>query len=238
MKRPRSKSTLGSRPRRRGWIVATLFWCLTLLIGLHAVFAASLLYLRFFNPITTGVQIQRRVGALFAGKPYQKRSEFVPISKISPNLIHAVIAAEDGRFYQHSGIDWQQVQKVVSQSMETGEVSRGASTLTQQLVKNLFFTTHRNPVRKLLEYTVAPMATVILGRNRILELYLNVVEWGPGVFGAEAASQYHYHSHASRLDRDQAARLAACLPAPLRWRPQAMDQYSGIIETRMTQLGW
>ena len=120
---------------------------------------------------------------------------------------------------------------------ETGRV-RGASTITQQLIKNLFFTTHRNPVRKLCEYTLAPMATLILGRQRILELYLNLVEWGPGVFGAEAAAEYHFHIHASRLSRDQAARLAACLPAPRRRKPERMNDYSADIQVRMGQLGW
>ncbi len=91
-----------------------------------------------------------------------------------------------------------------------GEDQRGASTITQQLVKNLFFTTHRNPVRKIFEYTLTPLADRILGKQRILELYLNIIEWGPGVWGAEAASEYHYRIKATQPDRDQSARLAAC----------------------------
>lgn len=198
----------------------------------------SLLALRFINPITTGVQTQRRIEAWISWTDYDKYSTFVPLEKISPHLQHAVIAAEDGRFYQHSGIDWQQVELVMQESLEEGEVPRGASTITQQLVKNLFFTTHRNPLRKVFEYTLAPMASIILGKRRVLELYLNIVEWGPGVWGAEAAAQYHYRSHAVRLTRDQSARLAACLPSPRRRRPAAMNRYSTIIETRMNQLGW
>jgi monofunctional glycosyltransferase len=246
MPRNRGSSERGSKPRKgilgRLPILGRFPWWIsipvTLVLVVHLWAAVCLLCLRVVDPFTTGVQIQRRVESWLDKTPYQKRSTFLPLDQISPNLGHAVIAAEDGRFYQHNGVDWQQVELVLSESAETGEVSRGASTITQQLVKNLFFTTHRNPVRKLLEYTLAPMATVLLGRRRILELYLNVVEWGPGIFGAEAAAQYHYKIHASRLDRDQAARLAACLPSPRRRRPQRMDQYSGIIEGRMNQLGW
>jgi monofunctional biosynthetic peptidoglycan transglycosylase len=211
---------------------------LLLLLGLHLFWGLCLAGLRFVDPFTTGVQIQRRVEAWVTWSDYDKRSEWVPLEKISSHLQHAVIAAEDGRFYQHYGIDWQQVQLVLEESIEEGELPRGASTITQQLVKNLFFTTHRNPVRKVFEYTLAPMANVILGKRRVLELYLNVVEWGPGVWGAEAAAQYHYRSHASRLTRDQASRLAACLPNPRRRRAASMDRYSAIIEGRMEQLGW
>src|SRR5512143_2493160 len=150
--------------------------------------------LRFIDPPTTGVQIQRRIESWFSAGKYQKRYTFVPLRRISPQLQHAVIAAEDGNFYRHYGIDWGQVRQVIEDSADAGEVTRGASTIPQQLVKNLFFTTHRNPLRKALEDTVAPMAVMILGRNRVLELYLNVIEWGPGgVFGAEAAAEVHYH---------------------------------------------
>jgi monofunctional glycosyltransferase len=149
-----------------------------------------------------------------------------------------VIAAEDGRFYQHHGIDWKAVQKVMDDSRRAGSVTRGASTLTQQLVKNLYFTTHRNPVRKAFEYTLAPLADRILGKRRVLELYLNIVEWGPGIYGAEAAAKYHYGTTAARLDRDQSARLASVLPSPRRWKPARMNDYSSAIQERMRQLGW
>jgi monofunctional biosynthetic peptidoglycan transglycosylase len=176
--------------------------------------------------------------ATLSGRPYRKRYKFVPLQQISPNLMHAVIAAEDGHFYQHHGIDWEQVEKVAQESSETGTIRRGASTIAQQLVKNLFFTTHRNPVRKAFEYTLAPLADGILGKRRVLELYLNVIEWGPGVYGAAAAAEYHYHATPAQLDREQAARLAACLPAPRRRRPARMNQYSAAIMERMGQLGW
>jgi monofunctional biosynthetic peptidoglycan transglycosylase len=226
------------KTRKRGWIAGLLKLTLGLLIGLYAFWILSLVALRFVDPPTTGVQIQRRIEAIFSKGPYRKRFTFVPLRRISPNLQHAAIAAEDGHFYRHHGIDWEQVEKVVQESNETGRLSRGASTITQQLVKNLFFTTHRNPVRKAFEYTVAPLADRILGKRRSLELYLNVIEWGPGVFGAEAAAEYHYHLRADQLGRDESARLAACLPSPRRRRPARMNQYSALILERMAQLGW
>ena len=221
-----------------GWIFRLLKLAIAVVAALYVFWTVSLVTLRFVNPLTTGVQIQRRVEAMFSHKPYRKRQKFVRLDRISPNLQHAVISAEDGRFYHHHGIDWQQVQQVAEESSETGHIRRGASTITQQLVKKLFFTTYRDPVRKAFEYTLAPLADWILGKRRVLELYLNVIEWGPGVYGAEAAAEYHYHTTAAQLDRDQAARLAACLPAPRRRRPARMDHYSALIQERMRQVGW
>ncbi len=222
----------------RSWAARLLRGAIALVALCYLFWTVSLVALRFINPPTTGVQMQRFVEAKLSGRKYQKRDKFVPLPQISPNLIHAVISAEDGRFYQHHGIDWNAVEKVAQESSETGKIRRGASTITQQLVKNLFFTTHRNPIRKALEYTLAPLADFILGKRRVIELYLNVVEWGPGVYGAAAASEYHYHTTPSQLDRDQAARLAACLPAPRRRKPARMNQYSAAIVERMRQAGW
>jgi monofunctional glycosyltransferase len=200
--------------------------------------AVALGAMRFINPPVTVVQIQRRVEGLFSGKPYHARSQWVPLSRISPDLQHAVIAAEDGRFYEHRGIDWKQVQIVVDEARESGEVARGASTITQQLVKNLFFTTHRNPLRKAAEWVLAPLVDTVLGKQRTLEIYLNVIEWGDGIYGAEAAAQAWFGVPASRLNRDQAARLAAILPNPRRRKPARMTGYSTQIITRMRQQGW
>jgi len=207
--------------------------------AVYVFWTVALFALRVVNPPTTGVQMQRRVESWVRHTPYRKRQTFVPLAKISPEVQHAVISAEDGRFYQHHGIDWDETEKVAQESQEKGELLRGASSIPQQLVKNLFFTTHRNPLRKLFEYTLAPMADRILGKRRELELYLNIVEWGPnGVYGIEEGARYHYHVSAARLDRDQAARLAAILPAPRRWHPARMDDYSAIILARMEKAGW
>lgn len=166
-----------------------------------------------------------------------KRYKFIPLSQISPDLQHSVIAAEDARFYQHHGFDWHEIQVAAEDDLE-GERTRGASTLTQQLIKNLFFGTRRSIVRKGAEFTLVPVAEVILGKRRILEIYLNVVEWGPGVYGAESACRYYEGTPARNIGRQQAAQLAAILPAPLKRRPERMGWYSAIILDRMRQMGW
>jgi monofunctional biosynthetic peptidoglycan transglycosylase len=199
--------------------------------------ALLLLAARWIDPPTTAVQTERRVQAWMRHKPYQKRSQFVPLSQISPDLQHAVISAEDGRFYQHHGFDWHQIQIDAQEDLEGGRM-RGASTLTQQLVKNLFFGTSRSILRKGAESTLVPVAELVLGKRRILELYLNTVEWGPGVYGAEPACRAWYGIPARSAGREQAARLAAILPSPLKRKPGRMDRYSGIILERMRQVGW
>jgi monofunctional biosynthetic peptidoglycan transglycosylase len=141
------------------------------------------------------------------------------------------------RFYQHHGFDWHAMQIAAEDDMEGGRI-RGGSTLTQQLVKNLFFGTGRSILRKGAEFTLVPVAELVLGKRRILELYLNVVEWGPGVYGAEAACSSFYRTSALGIDREQAARLAAILPLPLKRRPDHMNRYSGLIQERMRQMGW
>jgi monofunctional biosynthetic peptidoglycan transglycosylase len=219
-------------------IRAILFWLAAAIALFYALCLAQLVALRWINPPTTSVQAERRVEAWLQRRPYHKRYAFVPLSHISPELQHAVIAAEDGRFYHHHGIDWTEVQKVVDQDLDQGKLGRGGSTITQQLVKNLYLTTNRSLVRKAVEFTLAPAAERILGKRRILELYLNVVEWGPGIYGAEAASHAWYGIPAQKLNRDQASRLAAMLPSPLRRKPGRMNWYSSEIQRRMAQQGW
>jgi monofunctional biosynthetic peptidoglycan transglycosylase len=211
---------------------------LLLVAAFYAACLGELLALRWINPPTTAVQVERRLEALWRHRPYRKREVFVSLARISPDLQHAVISAEDGRFYLHHGIDWQEVQKVVDKDMEQGKLGRGGSTITQQLVKNLFLSTNRSLIRKAVEFTLAPAAELILPKRRILELYLNVIEWGPGVYGAEAASHAYYGTSARKIGREQAARLAAVLPLPLKRRPERMDHYSEIILERMREMGW
>jgi monofunctional glycosyltransferase len=150
---------------------------------------------------------------------------------------HAVIAAEDARFYQHHGFDWHAIQLAAEDDMEGGRL-RGGSTLTQQLVKNLFFGTGRSILRKGVEFTLVPVAELVIGKRRILELYLNVVEWGPGIYGAESACRSYYRTSVRNIGREQSAQLAAILPAPLKRRPERMNHYSAIILERMRQMGW
>ncbi len=209
-----------------------------LLAGWLTVCTASLVLFRWITPPVTAVQMQRRVESLWSGKRYNTRCEHVPLSRISAHLQHAVIAAEDGGFYDHSGIDWDELKKVWRERRRRNGEMRGGSTITQQLDKNLFLFTYRSYARKSAEFILAPVTEFLLPKERILELYLNVIEWGPGVYGAEAAAQYHYHTPASRLSREQAARLAALIPSPRNRRPQSMDRYPAQILRRMAGRGW
>jgi len=224
--------------KRRGWFRSIVVFLASLVAAFYVFCLLELIALRWLDPPTTMIQTQRRVEAWMHHKPYARRQRWVPLDRISPELQHAVISAEDGRFFQHHGIDWKEVQKVVDNDMEEGKLGRGGSTITQQLVKNLFFTTSRSVLRKAIEFTLAPAAEWVLPKKRILELYLNVIEWGPGVYGAEAAAQAWYGTPAARVNREQAARLAAVIPSPLRRRPARMNSYSGEILRRMAQTGW
>src|ERR1700691_2190841 len=224
--------------RRRRWLRTVIIGVLSLIVGLYALCGAGIVLLRWISPWTTTVQIERHLQALRAHRPYKKHYEFVPLKQISPNLQHAVVAAEDGRFRQHHGFDWVEMQKVLEDDMKRHRVGRGGSTITQQLVKNLFLTTERSFVRKGVESSLVPVAEAFLTKDRILELYLNVIEWGPGIYGAEAASEHYYHTHASEMTREQAARLAAIIPAPLKRKPAQMNEYSAVILDRMEQTGW
>ena len=226
-KAPLRKGVLRSFAR---WLAvgAALVWSLAALILLAA---------RWIDPPSTAVHIQRRVQAWIHHAPYHERYKFIPLSQISPDLQHAVIAAEDARFYHHHGFDWHEVEIAAEDDLEGGR-TRGASTITQQLVKNLFFGTGRSVLRKGAEFTLVPVAEVVLGKRRILEIYLNVIEWGPGIYGAESACRYYDGIPARTIERQQAARLAAILPAPLKRRPERMNNYSALILDRMARMGW
>jgi monofunctional glycosyltransferase len=199
--------------------------------------AFTLVAARWIDPPTTVVHMQRRVQSWIHDTPYREHYKFVPLGEISLDLQHAVVAAEDARFYQHHGFDWHAIQIAAEDDMDGGRI-RGGSTITQQLVKNIFFGTGRSFLRKGAEFTLVPVAELILGKRRILELYLNVVEWGPAVYGAESACLYYDDIPARKIGRLQAAQLAAILPAPLKRRPQRMNRYSAIILERMHQMGW
>jgi len=207
-------------------LVAYYVFCLVLL-GL----------LRFVAPPTTAVQLQRRVEAFVTRRPFHIEKRFVPYSRLPSAVGRAVIVAEDGRFWRHHGFDVEEMRDAASDVLE-GDVPRGASTLTQQLVKNLFGCACRNPMRKIYDWTLTPPAELILGKERILELYLNTVEWGPGVFGVDAAARHHYGVNAPDLTRAQSASLAALLPNPLRRTPENTVKYRAEILRRMEYRGW
>lgn len=224
-------------PLRRPTLRSILLWLAIGVVPLWCLAALTLLAARWIDPPTTAVHIQRRLQAWIHSTPYHERYKFIPLREISPNLQHAVIAAEDSRFYEHHGFDWHEIHIAAEDDLE-GERTRGASTITQQLVKNLFFGTGRSFLRKGAEATLVPVAELFLGKRRILEIYLNVVEWGPGIYGAESACLHYDASEARNVGREQSARLAAILPAPLKRRPERMNKYSAIILERMRTMDW
>ena len=219
-------------------LLSIFSWLVILAVVFYVLALVELVALRWINPPTTTVQVQRRIEAWLHREPYHKRAEWEPLSRISPYLQHAVVSAEDGRFYEHHGIDWKEVQRVLDQDVEERRLGRGGSTITQQLLKNLLLTTHRSVIRKAVEFSLAPVADRLLSKRRTLELYLNVIEWGPGVYGAEAAARAWYNVPAARLNREQASHLAALIPAPLSRKPARMGWYSDEIQRRMAQRGW
>jgi monofunctional biosynthetic peptidoglycan transglycosylase len=232
----RSIKTTPTNPlKKRPFWKRVLRGLVFLFVGFHIYCLIILLYLKFFPPLFTTVQLQRSIESAFEGNSRPTLYAFRPMAQISPHLQHAVVAAEDTRFYEHNGIDWDALEKAMT---EKRNIQRGGSTLSQQLVKNLFFTTNRSYIRKALEFTITPLTELILDKDRILEIYINVVEWGDGIFGAEAAAHFHYHTSALQLTRDQSARLAACLPAPLTRKPQGMNRYARIISGRMNAMGY
>ncbi len=241
-RRARRAVVLCLLPRRPLRVSGVFFWLARLAFltaFLFYSFALTVLFsVRFVDPPVTALQIQRRIESLSGSGSYRKVQTFVPLSQISPHLRHAVIAAEDGGFFSHGGIDWDELQNAMEANLRKGRLWRGGSTITQQLDKNLLLSTRFSFVRKAVEFTLAPLTEWVLSKDRILELYLNVIEWGDGVYGAEAAAQAYYGVPASRLSREQAARLAAVIPAPRHRHPERMDRYASQILKRMEGQGW
>jgi monofunctional biosynthetic peptidoglycan transglycosylase len=194
-----------------------------------------ILPLAIVQPPTTMVMLLRTVQRTFQGKrPIYPRRYAVPQRLISANLHRAVLAAEDDRFFLHYGLDFIEIEHALERRRR-GRRLRGASTITQQTVKNLFLWEGRSFVRKGVEAYLALVMETCLTKERILDLYLNLAEWGDGVFGAEMAARTHFRRPAARLSRDQAARLAAILPAPRRWSPHGAlaQRRAAVILQRM-----
>jgi len=171
-------------------------------------------------PRETGVMRQREQEAREEGRKVRRLQTSVPLTSISRNLIHAVLAAEDPKFFGHEGLDWEAIQESIETNLEKGRYARGGSTITQQLAKNLFFTTRKSLVRKVREAVVATWLERDLSKKRIIEIYLNVIEWGDGVYGCEAAARRYYRTTCAALSTDEAAGLAAMIPSPLRINPR------------------
>ncbi len=210
-------------------------WLWRLALALLLVPPLLILVMRFIPPVATPLMLIR------LAQGYELERDWVPYTAIAPALAHAVIAAEDNRFCEQTlGFDFVELRGQVEAAL-AGERPRGASTLTMQLAKNLFLWPGRDPVRKVLEAWLTPQIALLWPKRRVLEVYLNVVEFGPGLYGAEAAAQRFFSRPARALTAQQAAQLAVVLPAPLRWSAAdpgpALRERAGVVRRRVGQLG-
>lgn len=182
-----------------------------------------------FNPSTSAF-METRLDVLQDKNPKAElRHKWVPYERISIHLKRALIAAEDGRFLDHDGFDWAAIQKAYEKNVRRGKVVAGGSTISQQLAKNLFLSGRRTPWRKAQEAAITVMIETVMPKRRIFEIYLNIIEWGDGVFGAEAAARHYYGTNAAYLNAPQAARLAAMVPKP---RYYDRVRYTPLLERR------
>jgi monofunctional biosynthetic peptidoglycan transglycosylase len=215
------------RARRTAWrVFAYAAAALVLVvIAVQLWFLAQVAWYRVFNPGSTAFT-QASLERLRAKNPRaQLKRDWVPYERIAASLKRAVVAAEDAKFLDHEGFDWEAIQKAIEKNERRGRVVAGASTISQQLAKNLFLSGERSWLRKGQEALITWMIEALMSKRRILELYLNVAEWGDGVFGAEAAARHHYGVPAAALSSDQAAWLAAILPSPRRYDRGRLTPY-------------
>jgi monofunctional biosynthetic peptidoglycan transglycosylase len=197
---------------------------LTVILGLVASSIGLTILFRFVAPPGSALMIERRLDSWRTGQKYSSRFEWVDFNRIAPPMASAVIASEDQNFLHHHGFDWGAIQRAIDED-ENGRTFRGASTLTQQTAKNLFLWPGRTWIRKALEAYFTVLLETCWGKRRILETYLNIAEFGDGVYGVEAASQRYFHKSAARLSSEDAAVLAAVLPNPRRLRANAPSRY-------------
>ncbi len=202
------------RPRWRKWVKILLLTALCAVLFYHAIIVMRVFRLKSVNPEVTAMMEQRAAEASDEGTPVTREQTWVPYERISPNLVRAVLAGEDSRFFDHEGFDWVEIEKAIQKDWAEKKFHRGASTISQQLAKNLFLSTSKNPVRKLHEALITWEMEKILSKRRILEVYLNVIEWGDGIYGAEAASRKYFNTSAASLGAEQAAFLSAIIPNP------------------------
>ncbi|HWT54790.1 MAG TPA: monofunctional biosynthetic peptidoglycan transglycosylase [Rhodocyclaceae bacterium] len=180
---------------------------------------------RFVTPGMTSFMELRIEELREKNSGYELKHQWQPYEKISVNLKRAVVAAEDDKFIDHEGFDWEGIQKAMEKNEKKGRIVAGGSTISQQLAKNLFLSASKTPWRKAQEAVITLMLETLWDKRRILEVYLNVVEWGEGVFGAEAAAKRYFGTTAARLGPEQAARLAVMLPAPRRFEKNPYSPY-------------
>ncbi|MBI4989259.1 MAG: monofunctional biosynthetic peptidoglycan transglycosylase [Rhodocyclales bacterium] len=196
------------------WSRRGLAFLVLLLLAWQGWYLGWVVWWKFVNPATTSF-MSLRLDELREKDPRAElKRQWAPYERVSAHLKRAVIAAEDARFSEHEGFDWEGIQKALEKNQKKGRIVAGGSTITQQLAKNLFLSGDKTPWRKAQEAVITLMLETVMDKRRILEIYLNVVEWGPGVFGAEAAARHYYGLSAAQLSSEQAARLAVLLPNP------------------------
>ncbi|OGS52256.1 MAG: monofunctional biosynthetic peptidoglycan transglycosylase [Elusimicrobia bacterium RIFOXYB2_FULL_62_6] len=194
------------------------------------------------NPKYTSYMLINERRAAAAGKRLDRSFTWTALENISPHLKHAVLVAEDDGFYRHKGVDWESTWRAAKTDLKTGRLARGGSTITQQLARNLYLSPSKNPLRKIKEILIARRLEDALGKRRIFEIYLNVAEWGKGIYGAQAASRAYFGKDASELTPEEAAALAAALPSPRRYNPvkktRFMEKSKNRIISRMRASGF
>lgn len=173
-----------------------------------------IVYWRSFNPSASAFMTEQLARLQEEDPEAELRHKWVPYERISPNLKRALIASEDAKFVDHEGFDWDGIEAAFEKNLKQGRIVAGGSTISQQLAKNLFLSGKKTPWRKLEEAAITVMLEAVMDKRRIFEIYLNVIEWGNGVFGAEAAARHYYRTSAARLSAGQAAKLAAMVPNP------------------------
>ena len=193
------------------------------------------------NPKKTALMEYRERSSKEKRRRYRAYQVWTPFSKISPYLVKAVLIAEDDKFWGHEGFDYEAIEKALERDLKAKKFKFGGSTITQQLARNLYLSPEKSLIRKVSEAVITRRMEKVLSKKRILELYLNVVEWGDGIFGAEAASRYYYGKSSSELTPEEAARLASVLPNPRKYNPAGDQRYvisrSNLIYSIMIQRG-
>ncbi len=219
------------------WMWYAVALSLATVIAVQFWFIVHIWYWAGHNPEMTAFMASRMEKLRENDPRAVLRHQWVPYNRISMHLKRAIVAAEDAKFLDHEGFDWDAIQKAYEKNLKKHKVVAGGSTISQQLAKNLFLSGERTWWRKLQEAAITVMIETIMTKRRILEIYLNVIEWGNGVFGAEAAARYHFGVAAAALTPEQAARLAAIVPSPRRYGPARETAYlqrrTEIIRARM-----
>ena len=214
---------------------------LIFLLAAYLLMMPDLSKLKKGNPKKTAFMEYREKEAREKGKKYRAHQIWVPFSKISPYLVKAVLIAEDDKFWKHEGFDFEAIQKAIEKDIQAKKFKFGGSTVTQQLAKNLYCSPEKSFFRKIGEALITWRMERVLSKRQILELYLNVVEWGDGIFGVEAASRHYFRKPSSKLAPEEAARLASVLPNPKKYNPVGDQRYvvnrSNLIYSIMVQRG-